>query len=57
MKMDDRNYGNIIQKCNRYVNDIQTIALDRLQQIQKLQNNMDENNKAWVMWFTHALLF
>lgn len=30
----------------RCVNDIRAIALDRLQQIQKLQNNMDENNEA-----------
>lgn len=28
------------------VNDIRNIALDRLQRIQELQNNMDKNNEA-----------
>lgn len=35
-----------VESIGYCVNDIRAIALDRLQQIQKLQNNMDENNEA-----------
>lgn len=34
-----------VESIGYCVNDIRSIAVDCLQQIQKLQNNMDENNK------------
>lgn len=34
-----------VESIGYCVNDIRNIALDRLQQLEELQNNMDENNE------------